>query len=182
MSENRPERNMPHAPAPPRTYQFSVRVGPEMLRKAGIHYMWRRLRLRYLAGWAGVGLGAMAWSTSDLGLLTDMLGVVTVALALVLVLLPLAIWRAIGRTLEGYGKLTEWAPVQYTVDDEWLLSQYANGSGELRWSAFREILKLEEVWLLVMAGEERFIPLPVEQAPEDALLFIEAEVAAHGQR
>lgn len=182
MADNGIERNMPHSPAPPRTHQFSVRVGPETLRKASIHYMWRRFRLRYLAGWAGVGLGVAACSMSDLGLLTDVLGIVTAALALVLVLLPFAIWRAIGRTLEGYGKLTEWAPVQYTVDDEWFLSRYANGSGELRWSAFREILKVEEVWLLVMAGEERFIPLPVEQVPKDALLFIDAEIAAHADR
>ncbi|MBD3292268.1 MAG: hypothetical protein GF393_05050 [Armatimonadia bacterium] len=35
--------------------------------------------------------------------------------------------------------------------------------------------------MLVMRTEDdRFIPLPIDQVPEDALLFIEAEVAAHG--
>jgi hypothetical protein len=151
-----------------------------MLRNAAARYMWRRFRWRYIAGWAGVGLGAAAYSLSDLGALTTALGVVTGILALVLVILPFVIWHRVKQTGEGYASLTGGAPVFYEVDDEWLVSQYANGSGELRWSAFGEIMKLDEVWLLLMAHEERFIPLPVKQVPEDALQFIESEIAAHG--
>mgnify|MGYP001055913225 CR=1 FL=1 len=179
MPVNESDEQGPDALRGRRRYQFSVRVDPGMLRRASMLYMWRRLRWRYLAGWAGVGLGVAAHSMTDVGTLTTILGVVTAALAIVLLILPSAVWIAINRTVKAYRDLTGGAPVFYEVDDEWLVSRYANGSGELRWSTFRNVIKSDEVWLLVSANEDRFIPLPVAQVPEEALLFIDGEIAAH---
>ncbi len=161
-------------------YRFSVRVSPEALRNASLFYMWRRFRWRYIAGWAGAGLGAAAYSMTDLGLMTAVLGIVTAALVLVLLLYPFAIWYAIRRTVEGYDRLTGGMPVEYEVDEEWFISRYANDSGELRWSTFKEVLKTADVWLLVLAAEDRFIPIPVEQAPRSALELIERRVGEEG--
>ncbi|MBD3293768.1 MAG: hypothetical protein GF393_12660 [Armatimonadia bacterium] len=169
----------PDSPAR-RRYQFSVRVPPEMLRAGATRYMWRKLRLRYILGWVGSGLGYAAYSATDLGPLTDALGLITALLVLVLVLLPVVVWLQVKKTVEGYGKLTGGMPVEYEVDDEWFISRYANGAGELRWSAFKKILKTDDVWMLLMDAEDRFIPLPIDQVPEDALVFINAEVADHG--
>lgn len=180
MLENANSESKPDAQPASRRYHFSVRVPSEMLRGAATHFMWRKLKLRYILGWAGAGLGYAVWSTTTLGLLSDAVGVLTLLLVLVLVVLPIALWIAVRRTVEGYGKLTAGQPVEYEVDDEWLISRYANGAGELRWSAFKEVIKTDEVWLLAMDAEDRFIPLPIEQVPEDVLLFIEAEIAAHG--
>ncbi len=163
-----------------RRYEFTVRVAPDVLRRAATFFMWRRLRLRYVLGWVGAGLGTAVYRATHVGLLTDAIGLLTALLVLVLVLLPIAIWLAIGRTVKGYAKLTGGAPVHYEVDGEWLKSRYQNGAGELRWNAFEKVLRTNEVALLSMAAEQRFIPLPIGQVPEDALLFIEAEVAAHG--
>lgn len=180
MQTNASGAHGPDPPAKRRRYQFSVRVPPEMLRAGATRYMWRKLRLRYILGWVGVGLGYAAYSASDLGLLTDALGLIMALLVLVLLLLPVVVWLQVKRTVEGYATLTGGMPVEYEVDDEWFISRYANGAGELRWSTFRGILKTDEAWLLLMDAEDRFIPLPIEQIPEDALLFIEARVAAHG--
>jgi len=100
----------------------------------------------------------------------------------VAVALPVGIWFAIRRTVEGYAQLTGGGPVQYEMDEQWLVSHYAPGSGELQWSAFKGVLKTDEAWLLLMAHEDRFIPLPVAQVPEDALRFIEARIEDAGGR
>ncbi|MGI5819732.1 MAG: YcxB family protein [Armatimonadota bacterium] len=174
------ERDLGDRPAIPRRYQFSVRMEPEMVRGAAVRYMWRRLKWRYVLGWIGAGFGGAVYSATDLGLLTAAVGALAVLLGLVLVALPVSIWFAIRRTVEGYAQLTGGAPVAYEVDDEWLISHYALGSGELHWSAFKGVLKTDEAWLLLMAHEDRFIPLPVKQVPEETLQFIEQRVATRG--
>ncbi|MFP4250339.1 MAG: YcxB family protein [Armatimonadota bacterium] len=171
---------MPDTHAAPRRYQFSVRIEPEPLRDASLLYMWRRFRWRYVAGWAGAGLGAAAYSLTDLGLLTTVLGVIVAVLALVLIAYPFAIWYAVRRTVEGYTELTGGMPVRYEADEQWLVSDYAGGSGELHWSDFESVLKTENMWLLVLSTEERFIPLPIDQVPDDALQFIESQIEADG--
>jgi len=162
------------------SYRFSFRVPPEMLRNASLFYMWRKFRWLYIAGWVGAGLGAGAHSVTDLGLLTSLLGILAAALAIVLLLYPFAIWYAVRRTVAGYANLTGGMPVEYEVDEDWLISRYMNGSGELLWRSFDRILKTDDIWLLVLTHEDRFIPLPVDQVPADALAFIEARVTADG--
>jgi hypothetical protein len=171
---------MPDKPAAPHRYQFSVRIEPEALRDASLFYMWRRFRWRYVAGWAGAGLGAAAYSLTDLGLLTTVLGLIVILLAVVLIIYPFTIWYAVRRTVAGYTELTGAMPVRYEVDEQWLVSRYAGGSGELHWRDFESVLRTEEMWLLVLSTEERFIPLPIYQVPDDALRFIQSRIEAHG--
>ncbi|HCA46670.1 MAG TPA: hypothetical protein DEP45_04700 [Armatimonadetes bacterium] len=182
MVDDQPVQPAPQLEPASRRFEFSVRVPPEMLRRASTYFMWRRLKVPYILGWVATGLGFAVYRSFDLGLLTTAVGVLSLALLLLLVLLPLAIWSAIKQTLKGYAAITGGEPVAYTVDDQWLQSRCANGAGELRWSRFAEVIKTDEVWLLSMATEQRFIPLPARQVPQDALLFIDAEIAAHGTR
>ncbi len=182
MADDQPSQPAPQLQPASRRFEFSVRVPPEMLRRAATYFMWRRLKVRYILGWMAAGLGFAVYRAFDLGFLSTAVGVLSLALLLVLILLPVAIWSAIKQTLKGYAAITGGEPVVYTVDDQWLQSRYVNGAGELRWSTFAEVIKTDEVWLLSMATEQRFIPLPVRQVPQDALLFIDAEIAAHGTR
>lgn len=63
---------------------------------------------------------------------------------------------------------------------EWLEVRHDAVGMSIRWHALGPLIKLPEDWLLMMWSGNSYVPLPLEQVPEDALLFIEAEVAAHG--
>jgi len=64
--------------------------------------------------------------------------------------------------------------------EETLEVQHAAAGMSIRWHALGPIVKLRNDWLLLTYSQQNYIPLPLEQVPEDALLFIEAEVVAHG--
>ncbi|MEA3400758.1 MAG: YcxB family protein [Armatimonadota bacterium] len=160
-------------------YNFDVRLDESAIQRAGLAYMWRRFGWRYVAGWAVVGLCAAVYSLVTKNTLATVLGVLTAALGVILVIFPFVMWHSLRRMTDGYVGLTGGASVHYQVDRIGLTSTCASGSGDLRWSAFRDVQKTEDVWLLTMANEDRFIPLPVDQVPEDALQFIESEIATH---
>lgn len=163
-----------------REYTFRVRVNPEMLRDVSLFFMWRRFKWRYIGGWMVAGLSAAIYRVAEPGPFTTGLGVLTAGLAIVLIALPITVWFAVRRTVEGYATLTAGMPVEYEIDDDWLISRYATESGELPWSAFKEVVRTRNVLLLVMESQERFIPLPVEQVPDEALQFIEDRIAESG--
>jgi sodium-dependent dicarboxylate transporter 2/3/5 len=51
---------------------------------------------------------------------------------------------------------------------------------EVRWHALGPMIKLRDDWLLMMWTGQSCVPLPLGHVPEDALVFIEAQVVAHG--
>lgn len=161
-------------------YQFSVQVDDQTIRRAGLAFMSRRFAWKYIAGWIVVGLSAALYFADSGGLLSTILGVLTATLAVVLVIFPIAIWRILRRMSAGYMRLTEGGAVFYEVDEIGLSSTYAQGSGDMRWSVFSRLQKADDIWLLEMANEDRFIPLPVDQVPEAALSFIERKLSPGG--
>lgn len=69
-----------------------------------------------------------------------------------------------------------------TATEEALRVEHDAGLMQMRWHALGPIVKLGDDWVLLTWSGQSYVPLPVEQVPEDALLFIESEVTAHGAR
>jgi len=166
-----------------RSYQFDVTYGDSFLREASLRFAWARFGKIWLQGliMTVVAAAALYFLWGDGGMLMMVLAVFAAALGLLILAFPVLIWRSLRGITRSHMELTGGGSVRFEADEEVLRTTYATGSSEMRWASFQETVRTKNALLLVMRTEDdRFIPLPVDQASEDALIFIEAEIAAHG--
>lgn len=69
--------------------------------------------------------------------------------------------------------------LQMTATADYLAIRHGGAYMEVSWRMWGGVVKLPDEWLLTMYTGQSFIPLPLEQVPSDALVFIESEVTAH---
>jgi len=69
--------------------------------------------------------------------------------------------------------------VHIAVTEEWLEVEHETSRSQIRWWGLGPIIKLRDDWILMMHSGGSYVPLPLDQVPEGALLSIEAEVIAH---
>ncbi|MBD3293769.1 MAG: hypothetical protein GF393_12665 [Armatimonadia bacterium] len=69
--------------------------------------------------------------------------------------------------------------IHIAVTEDWLEVEHETTRSQIRWWGLGPIIKLREDWILMMHTGGSYVPLPLDQVPEDALISIEAEVIAH---
>ncbi|MEZ5429485.1 MAG: hypothetical protein R2747_24790 [Pyrinomonadaceae bacterium] len=79
------------------------------------------------------------------------------------------------RASEGFFDKADEPTVTFTFSETGVRTDSDLGSSDLKWTVFEEILKFEEVWLLVYA-KSGYMTLPVGQITSDCLQFIERQV------
>lgn len=99
-----------------------------------------------------------------------------VSLLVMLVFIGL-IYFARLRAAEGFFDKANEPTVTFVFTDEGVRTESDLGTSDLKWSAFDEILKFSDVWLLVYA-RSGYITLPVEQLSSDCAQFIDRKMAA----
>lgn len=107
------------------------------------------------------------------GLLTGAVSVV-VAFGVLYALLRRRYFRTNAKWMRMSGGV-----IHIAITEDWLEIEHETTRTQVRWWGLGPIIKLREDWLLMMHTGGSYVPLPLDQVPEDALIAIEAEVIAN---
>jgi hypothetical protein len=92
------------------------------------------------------------------------------------VILCLASWLSVvSRARQAKLALMSEPRAEFVVLDDAVEVTTDRGAGRLPWKTIRQIWKFKGVWLLMM-DRNRFVTLPLADAPAEALQFIDKQV------
>jgi hypothetical protein len=157
-------------------FNFSVAYEPAALETAVRAYMWKALRAEN--GWiptAAVFVIVVAASfflfAQDFGLAAGAIAALVAVLVMALATYGWINWRA------GRAKLAMMKEPRavFVLSDEAVEMKTDRGSGRFPWATIRQIWKFKHAWLLMM-DRNRFLTLPLADAPAGALQFLDQKV------
>ena len=99
-----------------------------------------------------------------------------IALATVLAFLSFVYYARL-RAAEGFFDKSNDPTVTFRFTTEGVRTESDLGSADLKWQVFDEILKFQDVWLLVYA-KSGYMTLPVDQLTPECSQFIEQQMIA----
>jgi hypothetical protein len=156
-------------------HQITIPITPELIRRATLRYWLRFTGFGAWAAWT-ITAAVVAWMVVS-GDRSWVVGALGVAVAL----LP-AIW------ISGYCTLLQRAwerlktmqrkEVDYTFSDRGVGVVSELGTAELPWSAFKEVWRFRDVWIL-FNGPGGYVYLPPEALSEELRSFLLTRVPKH---
>jgi hypothetical protein len=157
-------------------YSFSVAYEPATMKLAVRAYIWRGLTYEHT--W--ISTAAMTVLTIAIAFLVFahdfdfMTGLFAGLVAALVVLIVLAGWLQWRSMQDKLARMKEPHAV-FVLSDEAVEVKTDQGSGRFPWDAIRQIWKFKRVWLLMM-DINRFVTLPLADAPAEALRFLDQKV------
>jgi len=157
-------------------YRFSVAYEPATLHAAVRAYVWKT----HMGGthWVPTGVVFIFVVGLSYYLLANLYGVlagvIAGAVAAVLIGLGVYSWMA-ARARDAKLALMKEPRAEFVILDDAVEVKTDRGSGRLPWATIQQIWKFKRVWLLMM-DSNRFVTLPLAEAPVDALRFLDEKI------
>jgi hypothetical protein len=157
-------------------YRFSVAYEEATLQSAVRAFMWKSQMggNRWIASAAAfafiVGAGILLL-TYEFGI-----GVGLIGGAVLAVILCLASWASVvSRARQAKLAMMSEPRAEFVILDDAVEVTTDRGSGRIAWRSIRQIWKFKRVWLLMM-DSNRFVTLPLADAPSEALQFLDQKI------
>ena len=157
-------------------YRFSVAYEPATLHAAVRAYVWKT----HMGGthWVPTGVVFIFVVGLSYYLLANLYGVlagvIAGAVAAVLIGLGVYSWMA-ARARDAKLALMKEPRAEFVILDDAVEVKTDRGSGRLPWATIQQIWKFKRVWLLMM-DSNRFVTLPLAEAPAGALQFLDEKI------
>ena len=157
-------------------FNFSVAYEPAALEAAVRAYMWKALSAEN--GWVPLAAVVVIVTGASFFMFAQDFGVAAGAIAALGAILAMALatvvwinWRA------GKAKLAMMKEprASFVLSDEAVEMKTDRGSGRFPWATIRQIWKFQHAWLLMM-DRNRFLTLPLADAPVEALQFMDKQI------
>jgi hypothetical protein len=154
-------------------YEFEVELDAKSIRRASRRLMLRRVRAPLLILLVVTVLMVFAIFGWPWGLVGGL-----VLAALVIGMFAQIVYRRAAQTTANWLAMSG-GSLHIIASEDYLQVRHDAIGMSIRWYALNSVVKLREIWLVMMYSGTTYVPLPLDQVPEDALTFIESEVAAH---
>lgn len=151
-----------------------VKYDRNLIRRALNGFMFKRLGWPGVLGLFGPLIIILAAFILDISLSSIYLLILLVIFS-ILAGLIIFIYILRLKTSEGFFAKSSNPTVKFTFSEEGITTQSDIGSSELKWEVFDELLKLDDIWLLIYAGSG-YITLPISSLSEECKNFIETKV------
>ena len=157
-------------------FRFSVAYEPAAMKAAVRAYVFRAFTVDHnwvstAAITAVVVCAGFLLFARDFGFVTGLFAGLVVALVILVVTVGWAHWRGMKAKL---ARMKEPHTV-FVLSDEAVEVTTDQGSGRFAWETIHQIWKFKRVWLL-MFDLNRFVTLPLADAPTEALRFLDEKV------
>ena len=157
-------------------YRFSVAYEPATLHAAVRAYVWKTHMGG--AGWVPTGVVFVIVVGLSYYLVANeynaLAGVIAGVVAALLIALGVVSWMA-SRARDAKLALMKEPRAEFVILDDAVEVKTDRGSGQLPWATIQQIWKFKRVWLLMM-DSNRFVTLPLAEAPAGALQFLDKKI------
>ena len=157
-------------------YRFSVAYEPATLQSAVRAYVWKSQMGG--KGWVSPAVAFVIIVGASLVLLGNEFnaaaGLIGAAVAAV-ALIAATLWWMASRARQAKLALMNEPRAEFVILDDAVEVKTDLGSGRIAWKSIRQIWKFKRVWLLMM-DPNRFVTLPLADAPAEALQFLDQKI------
>lgn len=153
------------------TIDFDVQVTEKLFWQVGWHAMLRRWQLKLLASVLVGAVVVLDFRSGSFGAIS-ICGVTAMG---ILLLLYLAYYVRLRRTIAEWKRLENGTPVHYRLNDETIRAQSNHSTVELKWTGFHQLVECRDFLLLCLANGSHYM-LPRAENPADALDLIRQKV------